>query len=41
VGKTKFFPEDIKKMESMPVEERIKYKRKLLEEGKFTEEWNN
>ena len=38
-GKTIFTPEDIEKMLSMNKEERYLYMRKLIEEGKYTEEW--
>ena len=36
--KIKWFEEDLKKMESMSIEERIEYKKKLREKGQFTYE---
>ncbi len=38
-GKTIFAPKDVEKMLSMNKEERYLYMRKLIEEGKYTEEW--
>lgn len=36
IQKIEFFPEDIKKMEKMSLDERIEYKRKLKEQEKYT-----
>lgn len=38
VGRSKFYPEDLKKMEGMTIKERLAYKKKLLLEGKVYEE---
>ena len=37
VGRSKFFPEDLKKMEGMSIKERLEYKKNLLLEGKVYE----
>ena len=37
-GRSKFYPEDLKKMEGMTIKERLAYKKKLLLEGKVYEE---
>ncbi|MBR1754642.1 hypothetical protein IJ732_07395 [bacterium] len=36
--KIKWFDEDLKKMETMTVEERLEYKRQLREKGQYTYE---
>lgn len=37
VGRSKFYPEDLKKLEGMSIKERIEYKKNLLLEGKVYE----
>ena len=37
ITRLKYYPEDIKKMEKMNVQEKIKYKNKLIEEKKYIE----
>lgn len=37
VGRSKFYPEDLKKMEGMSIKERLEYKKNLLLEGRVYE----
>lgn len=38
--KVQFYPEDIEKFEKMSDEDAIKYKAKLIDDGKYTINWN-
>lgn len=40
VSKIEFYPEDIKKINSMSVNEAIAYKAKLIKTGKYILPWN-
>lgn len=40
VQKIHFFPEDVEKMKTMTIEERIEYKRKLKSEDRYTIEYS-